>query len=134
MANSPIVPTNWWKEGLIAQYLDILQAVGAPTSAVSTENSGAIYVDIDTTQEALEEAGAFVMSESRTKRGWKITCRDGLNWAKTHHPSENPAQPQKERRELTPEERERRERKKALEEEMEQIRLQQQEEAQEDNE
>ena len=51
-----------------------------------------------------------------------------------NHPSSNPSQPAQTRKELTPEERERQDKKKAMRDKMEQIRLSQQEEAENDDE
>jgi len=131
---SPIVPTSWWRSGLIAAYAPILTALGASGDACSTQNDGSLYVDVDTSLEAIESAGAFPLSESPTARGWHIVCDAGLAWAKDRHPSEGKVTPTASAsRELTPEEKARAEKRKALRERMEQIRTNQQMDA-EDNE
>jgi hypothetical protein len=117
-------------------YAPVLEAIGATPDDCSTQNNGSIYVDIDTTEEELEAAGAFVLSNSRTKNGWHIVIDEGEQFAQENHPSSNPANPDSNTgSSLTPEELAKREAKRARRERLEQIRLKQQMEAeQQDNE
>lgn len=130
--NSPIVPTKAWKAGLTDVYAPVLEALQADSSAVSTQNDGSIYVDVETSLEAIEDAGAYALSDKATKRGWHIVTDEGMAYAQAHHPSEGRVQPTSAKRELTPEEIERAERRKALRERMNAIRDAQADESQDD--
>jgi hypothetical protein len=131
--NSPIVPTNAWKAGLIATYAPVLDALGATAADVSTQNDGSVYVAVETTPEAIEAADAFPLSERPTKRGWHIVTPAGMEYAATHHPSEGRAEPKQAKRELSPEEQRRADMRKQLRDQLNQIKSDQQVDAEEED-
>lgn len=121
MTRNPIVPTNAWKQGLIAVYAPVLEALGATPDQVSTQNDGSVYVDTDTTPEAIEAVGAYPMSERPTRKGWHIVTDEGMAYAAAHHPSEGRVSRESEKRELSPEQQAREEQRKALKARMQAI-------------
>lgn len=129
MSRKPLVPTLFWKNGLIAVYKPILDKLGASPESVSTVNDGSIFVLVDATVDDIETAGAFPMSEEPTQKGWHIVCDEGMQYAAQNHPSEGKVVRETAKKELTPEQAAREERRKELREKMQSIKSAQKDES-----